>query len=451
MDADHHHRAVAARRGHRLRRRARATSSTTSRRICYKTTDYGQTWTKITNGIPSATSRASSAKTRKRRGLLYAGTETGLYVSFDDGANWQAVPGAPLAGAEGAPPTQPERTLPVVPIHDLIVHDTDLVLGTHGRSFWVLDDLSALRAWPDLAADARAELFPIRPTVRILPPHDWGHPKTVGYKTYINTGGSQATGVVRQTGDDTFVELLNAGANAPTGALVHYLVRGAAPEQAALSFWTADGQLIRRFTSADDQKELPRQMRVQTTPGLHRFVWDLRYPDATKLEGTALSLYWAAAPSGRSSRPARTRRGLRSASRAGRSASRCVRIRASAAATPDLQAQFELLLQIRDKLGEVHDAVAHSRQLREQINAWEARLKAGAQADVAQAAEQARDTLLEAENELVESAQPWRGRLVQLPTQGQQQARFAAIDRRVWRRASAATVLRRLQATERAR
>ena len=371
-----------------------------------KTTDYGATWQMIANGIRENDFARTIREDPERPGLLYAGTESGLYVSWDAGATWQAMPGAPLAGDAGAPGPGPERTLPVVPIHDLVVHGSDLVLGTHGRSFWILDDLTALRAWPDLASDARAELFPIRPTVRILPPHDWGHPKTVGYKTYINTGGSQATGVVRKDGDDTYVELLNAGANAPTGLLVHYLLRGgggAAPETLALSFWTADGQLIRRFSSDDDPKELPRQMRLPNTAGLHRFVWDLRYPDATKLEGTALSLYWGGSTIGPAVAPgtyeARLEVGEQTFTRQFE-VQKDPRIPTS---DEDLRAQFNLLLQIRDKLGEIHELVGRSRGVRERITGWEARLKEAGQGELVTEAARVRELLHAAENELVES------------------------------------------------
>ena len=363
-----------------------------------KTHDYGQTWEMIASGIRENDFARTIREDPVRKGLLYAGTESGVYVSWDDGAAWHAIPGAPLAV-----PERRDNTLPVVPVHDLVVHGSDLVVGSHGRSFWVLDDLSALRAWPDVSADAREELFPIRPTYRILPPHDWGHPKTPGYKTYINTGGSQAVGIVRKDGDDTFVELLTAGANAPTGVLVHYLLRGQPADDLALSFWTADGQLIRRFAVGDDTKELPREMRLRATPGLHRFVWDMRYPDATKLEGTALSLYWGGSTIGPAVAPGEYEARLEVG---GRTQSQRFEVRKDprvTASDDDLRTQFDLLLAIRDKLGAVHDAVARGRKLREQIAAWETRLKDSGHADLAQEIAQARERLLAAENELVES------------------------------------------------
>ena len=95
----------------------------------YKTSDYGKTWTRINNGIPNNTFVRAVREDPKKRGLLYAGTETGVYVSFNDGANWRPL----------------QLNLPTTPIHDLVVKNDDLVLATHGRSFWILDDLSPLR------------------------------------------------------------------------------------------------------------------------------------------------------------------------------------------------------------------------------------------------------------------------------------------------------------------
>src|SRR5690606_33947570 len=98
-----------------------------------KTTNYGESWQLITNGIPEHEFTRVIREDPERRGLLYAGTETGLYISFDDGGNWQRF----------------QLNLPVTPIHDLIVKDGDLVVATHGRSFWILDDLSPLRQLRD--------------------------------------------------------------------------------------------------------------------------------------------------------------------------------------------------------------------------------------------------------------------------------------------------------------
>ncbi len=352
-----------------------------------KTHDYGATWQPIVNGIRDNDFSRTIREDPQRKGLLYAGTETGIYVSSDDGGLWQRV----------------EGRFPVVPIHDLVVHDDALVVGTHGRSFWVLDDLSPIRAWSDDALAGRGYLFPLPTTVRILPPHLFPSPNTVGYKVSISTGGSDVLGVIRKDddGDTTHVELLNAGDNAPIGVALTYRIGAPAPKEVALSFLTADGDLIRRYSSEDKDHE--RLMRLRTQPGIHRFVWNMRYPDATTLENTALSLYWGGSTIGPVAAPGRYQARLEIDGQEWTQEFEIVRDARISATDDDLRAQFDLLIEVRDKLGQVHDLVKHSRGLREQISAWEARLKDAGNEDLAAEAERVREQLLEAENNLVES------------------------------------------------
>src|SRR3954453_10667250 len=115
----------------------RTSSGTTSIPYLYKTADYGKTWTKIVDGIPASEFTRVIRADPKKRGLLYAGTERGIYVSFDDGGHWQSL----------------QYKLPIVPIHDLLVHDDALIAATPGRAFWMLADLEPLRQLPpDVAA-----------------------------------------------------------------------------------------------------------------------------------------------------------------------------------------------------------------------------------------------------------------------------------------------------------
>ncbi|MEK7862785.1 MAG: glycosyl hydrolase, partial [Chloroflexota bacterium] len=126
----------------------------------WKTKDHGRTWRKIPAGIPDGDFTRVVREDPAKRGLLYAGTETGVYVSFDDGARWQRLGG----------------NLPVVPIHDLVIKDGELVLGTHGRSFWILDDLAPLRQ----RAAGRAHLFTPKPTVRYRADMGFPQPPKIG-------------------------------------------------------------------------------------------------------------------------------------------------------------------------------------------------------------------------------------------------------------------------------
>jgi hypothetical protein len=109
----------------------------------YKTADYGKSWTKITEGIPANEFTRVIRADPKRRGLLFAGTERGVYASFDDGAHWQSL----------------QLKLPIVPIHDMLVHNDALILATHGRSFWMLDNIEPLRQLSPEIATKTVHLF----------------------------------------------------------------------------------------------------------------------------------------------------------------------------------------------------------------------------------------------------------------------------------------------------
>ena len=122
--------------------------------MIYKTNDYGNTWTNISSGIPSHDYTRVIREDPARRGLLYAGTETGVYLSFDDGDSWQSL----------------QANLPVVPVYDLLIKDTDLIAATHGRSFWIMDDLTQLHQVNDQMAGADLCLLKPRPAPRIRSP-----------------------------------------------------------------------------------------------------------------------------------------------------------------------------------------------------------------------------------------------------------------------------------------
>jgi photosystem II stability/assembly factor-like uncharacterized protein len=213
----------------------------------YKTGDYGKTWTKIVAGIPDGAFTRVVREDAGRRGLLFAGTETGLYISFDDGATWQPF----------------QRNLPAVPITDLTVKDRDLILATQGRSFQVLDDVSPLRAWKDEIAAKDLFLFATSPAVRMA-----------GGGAWWMEGEGGPRGV---------------GQNPANGAYVYYWLKEKPAEKAkgkdAITIEILDGEtVLRTFTSEkppepgegvpppDESRERP----LDPKQGLNRFVWDLR-------------------------------------------------------------------------------------------------------------------------------------------------------------------------------
>ncbi len=214
----------------------------------YKTDNFGQSWTLLTpgtNGIPADAPTRAVREDPVRPGLLYAGTEYGMYVSFDDGANWQAF----------------QFNLPVTPITDIKVKDNDLVLSTMGRAFWVMDDLTPIREWTDMVATANVHLFQ---------PQDVVRERRGGFGGF---GGS--------TPDQPQWS--------PAGATVDYYLPTDA-NSVRLEFLSG-GSVVRSFeatgsgtrTQQDQAMRAPFQRvtgapRVDATRGVHRFVWDLTVP-----------------------------------------------------------------------------------------------------------------------------------------------------------------------------
>ncbi|MDB5197175.1 MAG: glycosyl hydrolase repeat-containing protein [Flaviaesturariibacter sp.] len=207
----------------------------------YKTNDGGKTWKEIVSGLPDDPINVVR-EDPERRGLLYAGSETAVYVSFDDGAHWQSL----------------RQNMPATSIRDLVVKDNDLVIGTHGRSFWILDDISPLRQ--QTTATAKTVLYKPAPAYRVR------------WSMYTDTPVPQEE---------------PAGENPPDGAIINYYIPAAATGDATLEILDATKKVVRRYASTDQPYALPElniphywirpQQILSTGPGAHRFVWDLRY------------------------------------------------------------------------------------------------------------------------------------------------------------------------------
>ncbi|MCE9602812.1 MAG: glycosyl hydrolase [Gemmatimonadetes bacterium] len=210
----------------------------------WKTTDFGRTWTKITNGIPRTAYTRVVREDPARRGLLYAGTEYGVWTSLDDGANWRPM----------------QLNLPRVSVRDLKVQGNDLVAATHGRAFWVLDDLSPIRQLADSVTRKRVHLF--QPATAVL----W------------NGGGG---------GDGT-------GENPRSGVLVDWWISDSTTTKARVEFTDAQGAVLRHFVTADSASGAdsisyqPSDSIVPVRRGTNRFVWNLRTRSAPKLPNTVI-------------------------------------------------------------------------------------------------------------------------------------------------------------------
>ena len=213
----------------------------------YRTRDGGKTWQKITAGLPPGVYMQSVKEDPQRHGLLFAGTELGVYVSFDDGDHWQSL----------------QLNLPPASVRDLVIHEDDLIVATHGRGFWVLDDITPLRQASDEVAQSRAFLF--RPAdAFILPP-------------YSENGTPQPR-------DEPLAE------NAPYGAIIDYYLKSDASGPVTLEIVGPAGDVVRRFSSEDkltpvDPNTLdipaswvPAPKALPATAGMHRWSWNLRPP-----------------------------------------------------------------------------------------------------------------------------------------------------------------------------
>jgi photosystem II stability/assembly factor-like uncharacterized protein len=291
----------------------------------FHTADYGRTWRRIDRGIGDEHFTRVVRADPVRRGLLFAGTESGMYVSLDDGASWQPF----------------GLNLPIVPITDLTIKQGDLVVATQGRSVWVMDDLTPLREYRPAQPSAAFHLVPPSAAVR--------------------TGGGQAPPSRR------------AGQNAPAGVVLRYWLREAPDSSAArLRILDATGTPVATFTPKDAQSRLPIRK------GGNTLVWNLRYAPAETFPGLIL---WGGGTQGPRAVPGRYTARLvvgRDSVEAPVELRPDPRVRATEA---DYAAQFAFLTQVRDKLTETHKAIKRIRDAREQINGVVGRLPAGAQAD----------------------------------------------------------------------
>ena len=310
----------------------------------YKTSDYGKTWTKLGTGIPDNMFVRVVREDPKKRGLLYAGTEEGIFVSFDDGANWRSL----------------KLNLPTTPVHDLLVKNNDLVVATHGRAFWVLDDLSPLRQYSDQVAQKEAFLYT---------------PATA-YRMQAGAGGEHHPSKIR-------------GQNPPAGAVIYFFLKDApkADEETKIEILDASGKVIRKYSSAEvdpldepldpDDKKPEKQIKAEA--GLNRFVWDLRYEEARHVPGYYL---WEYGSGARGPVAAPGQYQVRITAN-GQTLTEPFELKLDPrvnVSQADLEAQFNLLLATRDELSRVYDTVNQIQDVRAQLAGLKKRLPENASA-----------------------------------------------------------------------
>jgi photosystem II stability/assembly factor-like uncharacterized protein len=307
----------------------------------FKTTDYGKTWTKITAGLPDNGYAHAVREDPKRKGLLFAGTENGIYVSFDDGARWQSL----------------KLNLPTTPIHDLTVKGDDLIVATHGRSFWILDGIHAVRQMTGSTASEDAHLYQPGTTIR------------------YSGGGFQLPPTVP------------LGANPPTGVVIDYYLKAAAKDAVTLEILDAKGKLIRKLSSKKAAKEAtPDEEEFGITAaggalpaeaGLNRFVWDMRQEDPSTVPG---AVTWGGKPQGPLVVPGSYQIKLTASGKSYTVPAEIQKDPRVSASQSDLEKQAEFAGRIRDRISAGHDAVNQIRSVRAQLDALKKRLDADANA-----------------------------------------------------------------------
>lgn len=305
----------------------------------FRTTDYGKTWTAISTGIPADEYVRVVREDPVKPGLLYMGTERGIYVSFDDGANWQTL----------------QLNLPISPIRDLQIHkrELDLVVATHGRSFWILDDITPLHQIHDKVLDNKtAYLFKPRAAYRMQ--------------------GGQAG----RRGAP-----MDEGTNAPNGVLINYYFKDAPAKEVKLEFLTTTGESIISYSSSKDRrgepirvskdfyedKEVQRPGILPVKAGLNTFMWDMRYPDAERVEG--VNFMWSGNELGPKAIPGtyKVKMTLDGLVIGEQFFEIKKDPRLKDVSDADYQAQLALMLKINNKLTETHKAINQIRQIKKQV------------------------------------------------------------------------------------
>jgi photosystem II stability/assembly factor-like uncharacterized protein len=335
----------------------------------FRTHKFGKEWKQITEGIPDGSYVHAVREDPEHGGLLFAGTETGVFYSLDDGEHWQRL----------------QLNLPPSPVHDLAIKNSDLIVATHGRSFWILDDISPLRQLADMHAGANAFLFQPRPAIRF-----------------------------RRSGTGTAAAWKTAGQPAPPGATIYYWLKEkrSKDDEIKLDILDSNGKVVRHFSSrpkrdADDEggkqeedEDTKPAAALPVEQGLNRFVWDLRYEKPREVHG---AVYDEGDPLGVLALPGNYQLQL---TVGGRNYTQTLELRIDPrvkTSDDDLAKQFELVAKLRDLLDQVNAAALEIRDVRGQLKTLGKRLEGD------EAAQPVRDASAELDKKMTEI----EGQLVQ--------------------------------------
>ncbi|HFA51160.1 MAG TPA: glycosyl hydrolase [Bacteroidetes bacterium] len=290
----------------------------------YKTTDYGKTWKKITNGIPADHYTRAVRADPVRKGLLYAGTERGMYISFDDGENWQPF----------------QLNLPVTPIRDLCIKNESLIVATHGRSFGIIDDLGPVRQINRDIAEKPHYLYKPKPAYRMAQSRGWGKPN---YKL--------------------------VGHNHPNGVLFNFFIKKYNEDKnVSLEILDMAGNTIQKFSNKAKEKK----QKLKIGKEKNRFVWDMRYPGFKEFPGMVL---YSSPNKGPRAVPGKYRAILTVDGIQSKTDFEIIKDPRLPNTDEDYKKQLDYLLAVRDKVSEAHQAMIDIKSIRDDIEYFKKKLK----------------------------------------------------------------------------
>ncbi|MEZ4792250.1 MAG: glycosyl hydrolase [Gelidibacter sp.] len=291
----------------------------------YKTTDYGKSWTKITNGINPEHFTRVVREDPKQKGLLYAGTETGMYISFDDGKNWKPF----------------QLNLPIVPITDLAIKENNLIVATQGRSLWIIDDLTVLhQLYNSTSASSSTS------TSRLFKPMD----------TYRMDGGSRKGNK-------------SSGTNRPNGVMTYFNLKdyNEKKDTISLTYFDRKGDTIKTFSTSNTKKD-----KLEVKKGMNLFVWDMTYDGAEKLDGMIL---WWASLDGPKAIPGTYKVSLKVNNEMLSQPFTIVADPRAESTQADMEKQFQFITDVNKTMDEAHKSIKKIRNVRDQLTAFETRYK----------------------------------------------------------------------------
>ena len=289
----------------------------------YKTENYGKSWKQMTNGIGSEDFTRALRADPKRKGLLYAGTERGMYISFDDGKNWQAF----------------QLNLPIVPITDLAIKNDNLIAATQGRSFWMIDDLTPLH---QLDTDM------IKEEVILFKPKD----------SYRMSGGRGATSKTQ-------------GTNHYGGVAINFFIKEQKEENpVSMSIYESNGKHIKTFSTKPNKEK--KEGKLDLSDGNNIFYWDMMYSGAERVQGMIL---WWASLSGPMALPGDYKVTLKVGDVEKTQGFTILKNPISETTLADAKAQFDFINDINDKVTEIHKALKNIKKVRDQINTLKKSIK----------------------------------------------------------------------------